>query len=345
MIGPLMQTTLSLPRPLIAWPLLIAAGAGLAVTLQAPLMTTVVGLIALGVLHNLFELRYVASRYVIGLLSTRAVWLITAPLLVVIALRAGSHHLLPATAARQGEVVLVYGSLGIAAAIAPISKALRATLIGASAVGGAFALRWLGAHFLILTHLHNLMPIAFLLLHDRRNRWAIAAACLLWGGVVPALLLSGLLDGGLQFGAALAAGPVDALTAASLRSGWAPVWSTPVQTTRIAACFAFLQWMHYFVWIVYLPRFGGLLRPASSRGPITHSRSTECGWAGGVLLSRWGLAGALVLTAALVPLYLQDYIGGLSAYGTLAAFHALVEFPVLLLFLLSTKRSPRLATG
>ena len=62
-------TSLAPVRVLVAL-ISVAAGLSLALALRAPLATTVLGLIAFGVLHNVLEIRYVAGRFA-GLLTGR----------------------------------------------------------------------------------------------------------------------------------------------------------------------------------------------------------------------------------------------------------------------------------
>ena len=62
-------TSLAPVRLLVAL-ISVAAGLSLALALRAPLATTVLGLIAFGVLHNVLEIRYVAGRFA-GLLTGR----------------------------------------------------------------------------------------------------------------------------------------------------------------------------------------------------------------------------------------------------------------------------------
>src|SRR5688572_17935995 len=51
------------PSALLVAGLLAAATGALALATRAPLATTVLGLIAFGVLHNVLEIRYVAGRF------------------------------------------------------------------------------------------------------------------------------------------------------------------------------------------------------------------------------------------------------------------------------------------
>lgn len=305
-------------RPLLAWPLLLAAALGLGVALQAPLGTTVYGLMAFGVFHNLAELRYVLGRYGDG--EPRLIGTVLALLGGVVLLRASAGWLLPVADARQGEVVLVYGSLGLVLLARPGPPLLRLGLGALVAAALAASLRWTPAHFLVLSHLHNLMPVTFLLLHQRHGRARVALACLFWGGLLPALLLSGALDPWLRIDAIRAAGPV--ADGGALQRLWVPAGFSAASAARVVACFSYLQWMHYFIWIFFLPRFAG---PApAGRG----------GSAGRLLFGRAGLVAATLITAALLPFYQRDYMAAFSVYGTLASFHALVEFPVLLALLL-----------
>lgn len=314
-------------RTLSATPLLLAALVGLAVALRAPLGTTVIGLMLFGVFHNLFELRYLAGRFVIGRLTSRTAWLLAAPILAVVLVRATSGSLLGPLAARHAEVALVYGSLVLAALTAPRPALLRAGIVALLVIAGAASWHWVQAHYLVLAHLHNLMPVVFLLTHRSENRGAVAGACVVWGLVIPAALLSGLLDPLLDFSAAFAAGPVDVDAAERLRAGWAPPTAEPEAVTRIATTFSYLQWMHYFIWIFYLPRF--------TAAPQASGRL----W--GLLFGPAGFVVALVVTLVLVPVYLTSYLSGFGVYSALASFHALVEFPILLAVLLGSAAEPR----
>ena len=222
------------------------------------------------------------------------------------------------------EVSLVYASLALASLFSSAGR-LRWLLAAMAVIGGYLALQWQSAHFLVLAHLHNLMPALFLLLHPAQNKWSMWTSLLLWAAVIPALLLSGLLDGFLAFDAAFHAGPVDEVQGGRLRRAWATPWTSVETATRILASFSFLQWMHYFIWVLYLPRFGGMATP------------DQGGLVGRVLFGWIGLVAAVIATILLIPWYLSDYIASFYFYGALASFHALVEFPVLLFVLLESR--------
>ena len=88
--------------------------------------------------------------------------------------------------------------------------------------------------------------------------------------------------------------------------------------------FAFMQTMHYVVWVGFLPRFAPDAAAAfDARVPWLRGRRA---WAVG-----------LVGGAFLAVLFLSDYFSGRALYGALATYHAYLEFPVLLALLLSPR--------
>lgn len=309
-------------RPVSVVGLVGATALSLALALRFPLWLAVVGFVLFGVAHNLAELRYVLARYAARL--DRGLFLqIAAPLLGVIAARAGTGWLWSSPVGRQIELTLVYGTLLGVAALHRGPFALRAGLIGLISLGAWASFTWTGLHFLVLSHLHNLMPALFVLLHYSKDRARVAAATLLWAAVVPALILSGALDGLLnQEGL----GPLGSLSQPRRLYGlWVPPGWEGAEIVRVVATFSFLQGMHYAIWIGLLPAASGTPAPAGR------------GW-------RWfygpvGTAAAVIVTLALVPGYAISYLDTFSLYGALASFHALVEFPLLLAFLLD-RRAP-----
>ena len=200
----------------------------------------------------------------------------------------------------------------------------RSVVLSAIGAAGALSTWWYSVHFLMLTHLHNLIPIVFLMLHRSEKPTRLVVTCLFWGVFIPAALLSGALDGIIVFEATQSVGPIDMSAGARMKTMWAPDWANPILDARIVTTFSFLQWMHYFIWIFYLPRFTVFASP--KQGGVLCS--VLFGWSGLLL--------AATLTVAMVPLYLSDYLTTLSVYGALASFHALIEFPILLFFVLTT---------
>jgi len=179
--------------------LVLAAMAALALALRLPVATTVLGLVAFGVLHNVLELRYVAGRFD-AVLAGPFLGFLAALITGVFVCR-----LLPVSAGtRAVEIGLSYVLLAAACV-----RALRrrwvwlavalAVLAGAAATSLAFP----AYHFVVLTHLHNVVPLFFLWEWSRsigggRRRWAFRAVNVGWVLAIPGLLLAGAFDGVLR---------------------------------------------------------------------------------------------------------------------------------------------------
>ncbi|MFE7527033.1 hypothetical protein ACFU7Y_15060 [Kitasatospora sp. NPDC057542] len=291
----------------------LSAVLALVPALRAPTGLAVLGLAAFGLLHNVLELRYVAGRFATVL---------TGPLLrLLLALVTGivlCRLLPPSRASQAAEILLAYGLL---AAACRYGLRGRPRLLAAGAVllvaAGAASLAFPAYHFVVLAHLHNVVPLLFLAEWSRRLRRGRAGFLALQAGwvlVVPALLLSGLLDGLLS---QRPGGWTDRLAAAYTP----PAWLTPEAGLRFLAVFAFLQTMHYVVWVWFLPRYAPeAAERFDARVPALRG------------VRAWALgAGAGVLLALL---FAVDYAQGRSLYAALASYHAYLEFPVLLMLVL-----------
>jgi hypothetical protein len=308
----------------VIWIFVATAAAALAIAIRAPLATTVLGLMAFGVLHNVLELRYVAGRFasvLSGRLLAALVALITAIVLCRIA------GLVVGQPARLAEIVIGYAVLGAACAAAlrgPLLAVALAVLTAAAAV----SLSWPAYHFVVLTHLHNLVPLFFLWEWARRlrspsvRRW-FRAAQLGWVLLIPGLLLAGVFDaylGGVNSSVAGFAGDPRPIVAASAP----PVAVVTTLGVRLLVVFAFLQTMHYFVWVAFLPRYAPeAARAFEARAPWLTGRRA------------WALGAALGATLAV--LFAIDYASGKAVYAAFASYHAYLEFPVLIALLLGLR--------
>jgi len=313
--------------------LVVAALAGLALALRVPVATTVLGLVLFGVLHNVLELRYVAGRFE---------QILAGPFLaLLVALITGVAvcRLLPAgPATRSTEILLCYALLGFACVHTFWRRAPRhgsslwlvgtgAALIGAAAVSLTFP----SYHFVVLSHLHNVVPLFFLWEWSRtiaRGRWAFRSVNLGWVLVVPALLLVGAFDPLLHATPAslMGFGGVEAFDPARLAAAYTPAaWTTTDMAVRFLAVFAFMQTMHYVVWIGVLPRFA----PDATARFDARVPALRGGRA-------WLLGGGLAV--ALGVLFALDYAAGKSIYAAAASYHAYLEFPVLLALILGYSR-------
>jgi hypothetical protein len=176
-------------------------------------------------------------------------------------------------------------------------------------------------HFVVLSHLHNVVPLFFLwewsasLRPGRRGLFR--AVNLGWVLVVPGLILSGLFDPVLR-AAPAALGGLGSFEVAGLVRTYAPPSLVPTDMgVRFLVVFAFMQTMHYVVWIGVLPRYAPEAAARfDARVPVLRGGRA---W----LL---GLGLAAVLSVA----FLLDYASGRSLYAAAASYHAYLEFPVLL---------------
>ena len=223
--------------------------AALVLALLAPLATTVIGLVLFGVVHNFFELRYVLGRFdrvLAGTLLRLLLLGITAIAVLRIADFGG--------ASMQGEILVGFGLIALV-----LLRALRhqrwfaaaglALVVGATVV----SLTYVPYHFVVLAHLHNLVPLVFLWEWARaslpagRNRTAFRVVQLLWVVAIPALLLLGAFDAVLgEIAPSVPGFTADPDTVSAAYTP--PAWRTGIGPLRFLTAFAFLQTMHYVVW-------------------------------------------------------------------------------------------------
>lgn len=286
----------------------------LGVALRAPLATTVLGLIAFGVLHTVLELRYVAGRFGTVLGGRFLVLLATLITGIVVCRLAG---------ARTPEILLGYGVL--AAGVLGLRGRVWIRIAGLAllAAGLAASLRFPAYHFVVLAHLHNLVPLAFLWEWSRRlgrGRGVFRAVQVGWVLAVPALVFSGALD------RLIVAAPsiVDSFagTPAAVAAPFTPPLSADQAAIglRFLVVFAFLQTMHYVVWIGFLPRYAPEAAAAFDlRLPQLRG------------VRPWLLGGGVALLMCVV--FVADFKQGRLLYSSFASYHAYLEFPVLLALL------------
>jgi hypothetical protein len=300
----------SLSRPALNVPALgmsVAAVACMALALRAPIVLTLVGFVLFGALHNLLELRYVLGRFA-DLLTGRF-------LSVLVGLITGIAvcRLVAGPTGRLAEIGLGYLVLGVAAFWS--LKRNRMGLAGVLAVlAGAAALSFThpAHHFVVLTHLHNLVPLAFIWEWARHSP-LLRAVSVGWVLVIPAGLLLGLADGLMRLDAPARFSPADS-----------PLFDGAT-AARLLAVFAFLQSMHYVVWVWLLPRYA----PAATARFEMRVPGVR-GW-------RIWVLGAIAALALGVVLW-ADYRTGRGVYAALAGYHAYLEFPVLLVMLMSFRK-------
>jgi hypothetical protein len=300
-----------------AFAVAMVAAAGLAI--RASLAVAVVGLIVFGILHNVLELRYVVGRFAPVLAGT-GVSLLIGLISLIVAARAAAGGL-----GRWSiviEILAAYGVLAWAAAVW-LRGVQRAIVLGFVASAAVASMAFPASYVVLITHLHNIVPLVLLWdwsrRLDRRPRTAFRAVNLCWVVVVPAVILLGLLDPWLATGGDVVATLTDG---ASLTTATTPpdLADSTVVATRLLTVFAFMQTMHYVVWVGFLPWVGrSANRAVESRWPWAGSRRV------------WGVGVLVAVLLAMV--FLHDYSQGRGSYATLATYHVYLEIPVVLALL------------
>jgi hypothetical protein len=306
--------------------LLAVAVVALGLALRVPIATTALALMAFGVLHNVLEIRYVGGRFA-TLLSGAFLKLLLALITGIVLCRL-LGALFGGGWSVRAEIVLSYGLI-VAAAWLGLRRSRPRPLAFVAcglviAVAAATSLRWPAYHVVVITHLHNLVPLAFLWEFSaalpRRSRLAFRGVQLAWLVVVPALLLGGVADGLTASGA----GAVERFAGAPavVAAGVTPpgTWGTTVGL-RFLTVFAFLQLMHFVVWVFFLPRYA----PAAAR-----AFDARVPWLRG--WRAWALG--LGVGGLLVALFFVDYGQGRTVYSALASYHAYLELPILMAMLI-----------
>lgn len=274
------------------------------------------GIVLLGPLHVLLAVRYLSGR-VAGAVPASIGWLLVA-LLAVMALVRAVASFVP----HLGHQLELLGSMGMVALALALGLRGRLRLFALIPVLPAVVLSlvhlpWYGH---LLTHGHNLIPLIFLWDWARgrshRHRLEFVAANLIWLIGIPTAILLGITDPLLN------GEPPGVVTRvvdpAALLATAAPTGIDPVLGLRFLVVLAFLQLMHYLLWMVF---FQVWARPQIERSPL------PAGW------RFWTLAG--VVSAAVWAAYTVSYFDGRAAYSVLGAFNAYLEQPVAVWVLLT----------
>ncbi len=311
--------------------MLAVAALALVLATRAPLATTVLGLILFGVLHNVLEIRYVAGRFA-PVLSGRFLGLLLALITGIVICRLLTAYW--PGGARQAEIVLGFVVLAVGGVFGlrtlPGTRSLRGGLIVAGilallAAGAIASLAFPAYYFVVLTHLHNLVPLVFLWEWARRiphrgARTAFRLTQVLWIVLLPLVILAGALDRYVADGPGVVQRFVG--SGSAVISSATPPALLDQLGLRFLVVFAFMQTMHYVVWVGFLPRFGA---------DATASFEARVPWLRGRRAWALGLGGGAVLAAVFV----SDYVQGKAIYAALASYHAYLEFPVLLALLMA----------
>jgi len=291
----------------------------LVLALLAPTFLLVAGPLLLGVPHLVSDVRQLVLRPTLPRLAR--------PLLLGgSALLLGARVLEEAGVRGMGRVELGLAGALLLAAIglalrdfgATRARALLATLIALALAGAALA--WPREARLLLGHGHNVVALLLWAACYRRGKASAVWVAVGVLGVAALLVLSPLAWLGFQHGAQQAFGLHSLAAADTLAPG--------VQGARLAlgivASFAFLQSVHYAVWLHAIPQ-------DATRGDATLSfrmswRTLGSDFGGWVLLGIVGVVLLVPLAGIVAPVPTQSF------YLSLASFHGYLELAAAALF-------------
>lgn len=296
-----------------------AALGALALMFWQPMSVSVLGLAALGLAHVMLELRYIIGRFSSTLTGHYAV--LMALLLTLVVLGRALTNYAPGLG-RGVEIVIGFLILATGARLALRGQArnLAYVVIGLAA---GMSLHWPQWYMLFITHIHNLVPVVFLWEWSRRLRskpwrWAFRGLHLTWASIIPALILSGAFDRFIGRGVGVVADVVG--DGMAVVNAAAPPGAELEPAWRFMVAFAFLQTMHYVVWIGFFPLFGrDATRAFERRFPRLNGRVF------------WPVL--IVASVFIFTTFTSNYGVGRSLYSLVAAYHVYLEFPLLLLVL------------
>lgn len=294
----------------VLWLGVLSVLSALALTALAPLWLLTVGPLVLGVPHLVADVRYLVLRP--GLHRRPAAWVAAVPLAAV--------------GLGAPPVVGVLSALPLVlAGNASPWRRVGVLLVVAALAGAAWA--WEREFLLAFVHAHNLVALG--VWWWVRPRGVGAAVVLALAALATVVLLTGQADG-----------------LVSLAGGWqAPgsgtsfdefiATSAPVADGRLAVhlvlSFAFLQALHYGVWLRLLPE-DARLRPAP--------RPFAASWRALALeFGAWPLLAVSTLALGLAGWGLVDPGGARQGYLRLGAFHGYLELSVVA-WLVTVARRP-----
>jgi len=271
----------------------------------APAPVALLGVLVLGPVHVLFELRYVVA--VTPALRRGRL----AGAVQVAALAAGAARLVRLP--RWPEMAVLVALLGL------VAWRRRAVVAVATVAVALVVARWPAWSIVMVAHAHNLVPVAVLV---RRTGRTLAVAL---GGAyaaIVAVVLGGLVPVPALGGAASRAAAV--VTPPVLAHGDAPA--------RWLVLFGSAQLVHYGLWCWYLPRYHDAPWRAAAEPVVRHATAAWLVAIGGVA------ALGLLVTAAVAT-----GASARSLYQAAAAYHVVVEAPALMALLgrSAPARAPR----
>lgn len=313
-------------------PLLLGvhASAALVLSVFAPSLLLLAGPLLLGVPHLVSDVRYLILRPAIAP-RLRSLLLAGSALLLLLRI---AHGL--GLARVDSAELWVAGGLVLTTSVFAAQKQgiwrVGLVLVALCALGSA-AWAWPRAFRVVLAHAHNLVALALWVFGFSRQPRAAKLLALGFVGVGALLLLTPLAWFGFKHGLRECWGLSALQAAATLAPG--------IQSTTLAlgliASFAFLQSLHYAVWLHAVPQ-------EETRGNATLSFRMSARQLRRELGS-WGLGAAAALTVAVPVLACcGSVVGAKDLYLSLSAFHAYLELAAGAVFFVSCS-GPRASTA
>ena len=297
--------------------LLLHASAAFVLSVFAPTLLLVLGPLLLGVPHLLADLRYLVIRPRLGVVAQA--WLVSGSLLIL-AFRLAELAGFPAPLRYELPFAALWVAGG-AALGAPRLTDLRSLVVGGLACAFAAA-AWVtpGTVRTVMAHAHNAIALGVwaLVFCEARKRALVVMAALAAATLL--LIVSPLAWFGFKHGLAQSFGLHAFMAADQL----APFARGAPLALGIVASFAFLQSVHYAVWLHAIPQ-----ETTVGEGTLSFRMSFR-----GLLrdFGAWGAALAALLVV-LVPLGgLMSPLRAQSIYLSLATFHAYLELAALALW-------------
>jgi hypothetical protein len=293
-------------------PLLIFLHAGVALVLSvfAPTLLLVAGPLLLGVPHVLADLRYLVLRPARSPALRRLLLAGSALLFLSRLLEVGGKSSMAQLEFAVAALVMM-GATVLGAARLHSARTLSA--IALTLLLSAAALAWPREAQLVLSHGHHLVALALWALLFRRARWRAIGVALGVLGVAALLLTTPLAWWGFVHGLEAAFG----LHAFAAADTLAPGVGETKLALGIVSSFAFLQSVHYAVWLHAIPQ-----EATPGEGTLTFRMSfralvADLGWPALALSTLVVLA--VPVAGLIAPLRVQ------TTYLSLSAFHAFLE--------------------
>jgi hypothetical protein len=294
----------------------VHAGAALFLAVIAPTVLLVLGPLLLGVPHLLSDLRFLVLR---PAFEPRARTLLLGGSALLVALRAAEALGLRGVSAAE-PVLAGAWLIGACAVTSPGRRGARWGLALAGAFGfTGCAWQWPWATRLVLAHGHNLVALALWVWGFSRHPGRAAMLALTFLVAAVTLVASPVAWLGFEQGVRESFGLHSLAAADSLAPG---VRDVPL-ALGIVSSFAFLQSLHYAVWLHAIPQ-------EETRGDATLSFRMSLRQLAGEL-GGWGLAlSALLVVALPIGAAVGSPRSAKDLYLSLSSFHAYLELAAVL---------------